>query len=84
MRYDQIGRVDDVVAVEDQIQIERARRTGKRSLATESLLDVEQCDEEIVCRQRRLPYCYRVEKDWLLADAYRHSVVKTRCLERLD
>jgi hypothetical protein len=47
MRHDEIRRIDDVVTVEDQIQIERARRAGKRPLTTESLLDVEQCREDL-------------------------------------
>jgi len=50
MRYDEISRIDDVVVVQDQIQIERARGTRKRSLAAQSLLDVEQSDEQIVGR----------------------------------
>ena len=84
MRYDEIRRVDDVVVVEDQIQIERSRRTGKRAFATESLLDVEQSDEQIVRRERRLPYCRRVEEGCLLADADGSRVVKTRDAKRLD
>jgi len=47
MRHDEIRRIDDVVTVEDQIQIERARRAGKRPLTTKSLLDVEQCREDL-------------------------------------
>jgi hypothetical protein len=46
MRHDEIGRVDDVVAVKNQIQIERARRAGERALATELLLDAEQRPQE--------------------------------------
>jgi hypothetical protein len=84
MRYDEIRRVDNVVAVEDQIQVECSRRTGKRALAAQFLLDVEQSDEQIVRRKRRLPYCRCVEEDWLLADADGSRVVKTRGAKRLD
>ena len=84
MRHDEISRIDDVVVVQDQIQIERTRGTWKRSLAAQSLLDVEQSDEQIVRRERRLPYCRRVEEGCLLADADGSRVVKTRDAKRLD
>jgi hypothetical protein len=84
MRYDEISRIDDVVVVQDQIQIERTRGTRKRSLAAQSLLDVEQSDEQIVGRQRRLPYCGGVEEDGLVAHADGSGVVKTRDAKRLD
>jgi len=84
MRDNEISRIDDVVVVQDQIQIERTRGTRKRSLAAQSLLDVEQSDEQIVRRERRLPYCRRVEEGWLLADADGSRVVKTRDAKRLD
>jgi hypothetical protein len=44
MRDNEISRIDDVVVVQDQIQIERTRGTRKRSLAARPLLDVEQSD----------------------------------------
>ena len=84
MRDNEISRIDDVVVVQDQIQIERTRGTRKRSLAAQSLLDVEQSDEQIVGRQRRLPYCGGVEEDGLVADADGSGVVKTRDAKRLD
>jgi hypothetical protein len=47
MWHDQTRLIDDVVAVENQIQIERARRAGKRALTAESLLDIEQRREDL-------------------------------------
>ena len=84
MRDNEISRIDDVVIVQDQIQIERTRGTRKRSLAAQSLLDVEQSDEQIVGRQRRLPCGGGVEEDGLVADPDGSGVVKTRDAKRLD
>ena len=50
MRHDQIRRLDDVVAVQDQIQIERPWRTRVGPLAAESLLDIEEQREQTPAR----------------------------------
>jgi len=84
MRHDETWRVDHLIVIEDQIQVERTRRAGKRSLAAKFLLDVEQRGQQIARGQRGLPDRRRIEKDRLLTNTHRRCVVKAGCLERLD
>ena len=78
MRHDERRRlVDDRVAIENQIQIQRPWRTRKRPLSPEISFDGEQRVEECPRAQRRLPHRRRVQKNRLrTGDADWRRVVK--------
>jgi len=82
VRHDETRCIDDFVVVQNQIQIECPRRTRVRAFATEALLDVEQRDENLSRRQRRLPHRRGVQENRLIADADRRRVMKARIPER--
>src|ERR1041385_4854123 len=62
MRDDQVRHVDDGVAVENEIEIERARRVLVRMVAAEALFDGVQHVEDGGRRERRVANRRRVEK----------------------
>ena len=84
MRHDEIRRFDDVVAVQNQIQVEGPRRTRVGPLAAKSLLDVEQRDEQISRGQASSPPPPPRSESRLFADADRRRVVKARRPQRVD
>ena len=55
MRHDEIGRVDDAIAVENQIEIERARRAKARARAAAGVFEDLQRVMEILGRQFVVP-----------------------------
>jgi hypothetical protein len=79
MRDGQPRRVDDIAAVQDQVEVERPRRVRVRALAPETLLDVEQPRKQRVRVERRRADPRSIEK-WRLvaAPADRDGVVKGR------
>lgn len=54
MRHDEPGLVDHVVPVQNQIQIERARRAEVRPRPAEAMLDREQSIQQRTGRERRI------------------------------
>ena len=84
MRYGEIRRVDDVVSVKNQIEIERPRRARIGAFAAEPLLDAEQHGKQIVRRQRGLSNRRGVEKRRLIADADRCRVIEAGRSNLLD
>jgi hypothetical protein len=84
MRHDQIRRLDDVIAIEDQIQIKGTWCTWVGALAAKSFLDIEEQREQLSRGERRLPRRDRIQEDRLFADADGRRVVKARRSKRLD
>jgi len=81
MRNDQPGLIDDGVAVQDQVQIERSRRAGMRSYTPGSKLDRKKRVEEVACGQIGRTDRGAIQKAWLILYAYWMGVVKGRDLK---
>src|SRR5262245_17931393 len=81
---DQIRRVDDLVVVQNQIEIERARRAGIWAGSATSLLDVEQHTKQVVRRERRLPHCGGGQEDRLVTHTDGSRVVEAGKAEGLN
>ena len=69
MRHPEARLLDHGIPIQDQIEIERAVRARVRTLAPESLLDLQEPLEKLPRRERRLPDRRRVQKSRLFADA---------------
>src|SRR5262245_35359660 len=79
VRHDESGLVDDLATVEDQIEVERARRVPVGTLPPEALLDREESVQQGARRQRRGADDGRVQVPGLWrGSADRRSVVKGR------
>ena len=81
MRNDQPGLVDDGVAVQDEVQIERSRRAGMRSYTPGSEFDRKKRVEEVARGQIGHPDRCAIQKAWLILYANWIGVVKGRDLK---
>ena len=83
VRQGQLGRVEDHVVDQEQIEIERARSVWEGARATQVALDAEQRVEEVGGSQRGLQRDDRVEEGRLLQVSDRLRLVETRdCVTR--
>ncbi len=69
---------DDLIAIEQEVEVERARGAGGFARAAEARLDREQLIEQRQGAQSRLDFCDRVDKVGLLAHADRRAAVERR------
>src|SRR5687768_14619298 len=74
----QVSRLEDFVANQEEIEIERAWSVREGAGAAQVALDAEQRAEEVGGRQRGLQRDDRVEKARLLQVSDRLSLVETR------
>ena len=78
VRQGQLGRVEDHVVDQEQIEIDRARSVREGARATQVALDAEQCVEEVDRSQRGLQRNDRVQESRLLQVSDRLRLVETR------
>ena len=75
MRNDESRLVDDAVAEQDEIEIERPRGIRERAFAPTLVLDREQAVQQNACRQPGLPYRRRIQIEPLrTGDAHRRRL----------
>ena len=78
MRDDESLLFDDALPIQNQIEVEGARRARMRTLTAEALFDVEQGVEELARGERRAAGRCRVQKARLSTDdANGKGVAKT-------
>lgn len=79
VRNHQTRLVDLAFAVEQEIEVERARRVARAAaLAALTSLDLEQCFEQFARRQARANERHRIEVGTLLAGPHRRTFVDAR------
>ena len=76
MRHHEAGLLDNLITVQDQVEIERARGARMRPLAPEAILDLEQSGQQRSRIEGGLPYDGCIEETRLVADADWRGVMK--------
>ena len=84
MRHGEVRLFDDLIAVHDQIEVERTRRARVRALTTEGLLDLEKPGEQGAGRKRRAARRGGVQKARLGIHPDRVGVVEGRYTQIID
>ena len=84
MRDVELQLVDDLIAVQNQIEIERPRRAGVRTLTAEMMFDVEEPGEQCAGRKRRAARRSGVQEARLVAHSHRIGVMEGRDAQIVD
>src|SRR5262245_30489188 len=82
--HHEVGFVRDEVAVQDQVEIESARRTRVGALTAELSFDIKEGLEEVAGRQRCVAGGGGIQKSRLIADTNGIGFVKSRYAELLQ
>jgi hypothetical protein len=82
--HHEVTFIHDEVAVQDQVEIESARRTRVRALTAELSFDINQGVEEVAGRQRRVAGGGGVQKPRLIADTNGIGFVKSGYADLLE
>src|SRR5262249_39043154 len=78
MRNDQFGAVNDLIAVENDVDIDRARPVMESRLATEVVFEVFDRPEQCERFQSRFTDQSRVQEGWLVGYIGRSSLINGR------
>ena len=81
---DEVAFIHDDVAVQDQVEIESARRTRVRALTTELSFDIKESVEKVAGRQRCVAGRGGVQKSRLIADTNGIGLAKSGYAELLQ
>lgn len=84
MRDVEIRLVDDLIAVQNEIEIERPRRAGVRTRTAETMFDLEEPGEQCPGRKRRAARRGGVQEARLVAHAHRIGVMERRDVQVVD